>query len=228
MCMTVCAMAVSLAEPLLHRGASGLAVGREPIAPELLLPAPRLGYGTVMHHATPLHGAPRHAWGDHATPHRVAPCHSMWDHAMPCYVTPRGTTPAGTVPHHVAPRHAMRDHATPHHVAHAQSTGHVASAGIYHPSCQVSQQQAHPHSHRLCSLPRPWAGLLAVGTNVLLFQPTVTLVPGRLCGDSPSEELMVGSGLFPTCQGFLPLTIPRGLEVHQVMVTGDFAGSGDI
>lgn len=76
--------------------------------------------------------------------------------------------------------------------------------------------------------PQAVAGLLAMGTNVLLLQPMVTLVPDRLWRDSPSGELMVGSGLFPTCQGFLPRADPRGLEVPQVMVTGDFAGSGDI
>lgn len=66
-----------------------------------------------------------------------------------------------------------------------------------------------------------------MGTHVLLLQPTVTLLPGQVCRYSPSEELVVGFRLFPICQGFLPLAVPRGLEVHKVMVTGDFAGSGD-
>lgn len=67
-----------------------------------------------------------------------------------------------------------------------------------------------------------------MGTNVFLLQTVVTLMPGQLCRDSPLEELVVRFGLFTTCQSLLSLAIPRGLEVHQVMVTGDFAGSGDI
>lgn len=63
-------------------------------------------------------------------------------------------------------------------------------------------------------------------TSVLLLQPAVTLVPGELCRDSPLVELAVGFGLFP--RGFLPLIIPRSLEVPWVVVSGDFAGSSGI
>ena len=171
----------------------GLGTGSERGAhrPRAAPATPRLGYGTVMHPATPVHGAPCRASGDRAVPHHVAPCHSMWDHGMPCYVTHTMWHHAGwehATPHGTTSRHAGPCHITPHHVVPAQSTGHVASAGIYRPSRHVSQPQAHPRSHCPRSLPRPWAGLLAMGTHVLLLQPVVTLVPGQLCGDSPSED----------------------------------------
>lgn len=37
---------------------------------------------------------------------------------------------------------------------------------------------------------------------------------------------MLGSGIFSTLQGFLPLS-SLALEVPQAMVTGDIEGSGD-
>lgn len=182
--------------------------------------------------------------------HRDAPCHASPRGTMTCLGGLCRATPCGTVPQHVGPWCAMLCHA--HHVAPRQMGAchttwhHTTPRGTVPrhttPRGTCSKHRARCFCWDLSSLvPR----VRAAGTSP---EPLPTLPPqavgrdaghGDPCPRAPAHDdtrawpdlrgqPFGGSGLFPTCQGLLPHVNPRGLEVRQVMVTGDFAGSGDI
>lgn len=116
------------------------------------------------------------------------------------------------MPHHVASHHATWDHSMAHH-----TTWHLHTA----------------QGRCFCRVLYPL--MPNVPTAIPHAQPRGPMSPcsspgwhwsGWPCEGSSFEKLVLGSGMFPTLQGFLPLS-SLALEVPQPMVIGDFEGSGD-